>query len=414
MAVPSESHDPFLRLMKNKNLKLIILILSGLAAIAPFSIDMYLPAFPAMAQDLGTDISHIALSLTSFFIGISVGQLFYGPLLDRLGRKKPLLFGLVLYTMASIGCAFAVSGRWLIALRLLQALGGCGGMVAVRAIVRDIFPIQEIARIISTIMLVMGIAPIIAPTVGSAVVTWLGWRAIFYVLAAFGTVLIVAVVFALPESKQPDPSISLRPAKIFGEYFSVLKQPQFLAYALCGGLGSAGMFAYISGSPFVYIKLFGISEAHYGWLFGLNAFGLIFGSQLNRFVLRRFTSQQAISVIASLQASVGVLLIVSLTFGRFQMIAMLILISLYLFLQGFLYPNTTALALIPFEKNAGAASAMMGFLQMVCSSLASALVSYLHNGSALPMTGVMAACAGLGLLSLFAVLRKREVALTVE
>lgn len=398
--------------MESKNLKLIILIISALAAIAPFSIDMYLPAFPAMAQDLHTDIAHVALSLTTFFIGISVGQLLYGPLLDRVGRKKPLLFGLVLYTLASIGCAFAVSGRWLIALRLLQALGGCGGMVAVRAIVRDIFPVKEIARVISTIMLVMGIAPIIAPTAGSAVMTAFGWRAIFYFLAAFGAILIAAVVFALPESKQPDPSISLQPGHILRDYFSVLKHPQFLAYALCGGLGSAGMFAYISGSPFVYIKLFGISEAHYGWLFGLNAFGLIFGSQLNRFVLRRFSSQQAITVISSLQASLGVLLIVSLTLGQFQMIAMLVLISGYLFLQGFLYPNTTALALIPFEKNAGAASAMMGFLQMVCSSLASAMVSYLHNGTALPMTGVMAVCAGLGLLSLFTIMRKREVALT--
>jgi DHA1 family bicyclomycin/chloramphenicol resistance-like MFS transporter len=400
--------------MKDKNLKLIIFILSALAAIAPFSIDMYLPAFPAMAQDLHTDIAQVGLSLTSFFIGISVGQLLYGPLLDRIGRKKPLLFGLVLYTLASIGCAFAVNGRWLIALRLLQALGGCGGMVAVRAIVRDIFPIQDIAKIISTIMLVMGIAPIIAPTAGSAVMTTLGWRAIFYALAVFGAILIVAVVIALPESKQPDPSVSLRPAKIFGEYFSVLKQPQFLAYSLCGGLGAAGMFAYISGSPFVYIKLFGISETHYGWLFGLNAFGLIFGSQLNRFVLRRFSSQQAITVISSLQASLGVLLIVYSTLGHFQMIATLVLISGYLFLQGFLYPNTTALALIPFEKNAGAASAMMGFLQMVCSSLASALVSYLHNGTALPMTGVMAVCAGLGVLSLLTILRRREVALTYE
>jgi DHA1 family bicyclomycin/chloramphenicol resistance-like MFS transporter len=398
--------------MESKNLKLIILIISALAAIAPFSIDMYLPAFPAMAQDLHTDIAHVALSLTTFFIGISVGQLLYGPLLDRIGRKKPLLFGLVLYTLASIGCAFAANGRWLIALRLLQALGGCGGMVAVRAIVRDLFPVKEIARVISTIMLVMGIAPIIAPTAGSAVMTAFGWRAIFYCLAMFGAVLIAAVVFALPESKQPDASISLQPSHILRDYFSVLKQPQFLAYALCGGLGSAGMFAYISGSPFVYIKLFGISEAHYGWLFGLNAFGLIFGSQLNRFVLRRFSSQQAITVISSLQASLGVLLIVSITFGRFQMIATLILISGYLFLQGFLYPNTTALALIPFEKNAGAASAMMGFLQMVCSSLASAMVSYLHNGTALPMTGVMAVCAGLGLLSLLTILRRREVALT--
>ncbi|HEX4946786.1 MAG TPA: multidrug effflux MFS transporter [Blastocatellia bacterium] len=400
--------------MKHSNLKLIIFILSALAAIAPFSIDMYLPAFPTMAENLGTDIAHITLSLTSFFIGISVGQLLYGPLLDRVGRKKPLLFGLILYTLASIGCAFASSERALIALRLLQALGGCGGMVAVRAIVRDIFPIKDIAKIISTIMLVMGIAPIIAPTAGSVVMTAFGWRAIFYALAAFGAVLIAAVVFALPESKQPDPSISLRPTKILGEYFSVLKQPQFLAYALCGGLGSAGMFAYISGSPFVYIKLFGISEAHYGWLFGLNAFGLIFGSQLNRFVLRRFTSQQAITVISSLQASIGVLLIVSSTLGQFQMIATLVLISGYLFLQGFLYPNTTALALIPFEKNAGAASAMMGFLQMVCSSLASAMVSYLHNGTALPMTGVMAVCAGLGLLSLLTILRKREVGFVAD
>ena len=381
--------------MNNKKFNPVILILGAMAAIAPFSIDMYLPAFPAIAQDLQTDISHVTLSLTSFFIGISFGQLFYGPILDRMGRKKPLLFGVILYTLASLGCTFAFDVKWLIALRLLQALGGCASMVAVRAIIRDVYPVTEIAGALSSLMLVMGVAPIIAPTVGGMLLVWLGWRSIFFALVIFGILLGASIIFFLKESKEPDPSISLRPDKAVMEYFGVLKNTQFLAFALCSGFTSAGMFAYISGSPFVYIKLFGISEAHYGWIFGATAFGFIFSSQISRLLLRRFNSSQITYAIGGFQATCGLILLIGTALGYTGIIGTVLLVFLYMSCQGILHPNTTAMALSPFDKNAGAASAMIGFFQMFFGAAASALVSRFHNGTALPMTGVMACCTGL-------------------
>lgn len=382
--------------MSNRSTRTVILILGGLAALGPFSIDMYLPGFPHIAQDLRTDIAHVTLSLTSYFIGISLGQLIYGPLLDRFGRKKPLLFGLALYTLASVGCGLATSVQGLIAFRLLMALGGCAGMVAVRAIVRDFFPVNEIAKTLSLLMLVMGAAPIVAPSVGGLVVTTLGWRSIFLVLVGWSVWMLFLVFRVLPESKEADVSVSLNPGPVLLEYFKLFRHPSFMAYTLCGGFTAAGMFAYISGSPFVFMELFHLSERQYGWVFGLNAFGLIASSQLNRLFLRWQSSAQIVRIVATLQCLAGLTLVIGTATGFIHKAGTLLLVFSYLFLQGYLYPNTSALALEPFAKNAGAASGLIGFLQMVTATLASALVSVLHNGTALPMAGVMAGCTGLG------------------
>lgn len=387
--------------MSNRSTRTVILILGGLAALGPFSIDMYLPGFPHIAQDLQTDIAHVTLSLTSYFIGISVGQLIYGPLLDRFGRKKPLLYGLVLYTLASVGCGLATSVQGLIAFRLLMALGGCAGMVAVRAIVRDFFPINEIAKTLSLLMLVMGVAPIVAPSVGGFVVTTFGWRSIFLLLVGWGMWMLFVVYRVLPESKEPDISVSLNPGPVLLEYFKLFRHPHFMAYTLCGGFTVAGMFAYISGSPFVFMELFHLSEQQYGWVFGANAFGLIMGTQLNRLFLRWQSSAQIVRIVVSIQCLAGLTLAVGTATGFIHKAGTLALVFTYLFLQGYVYPNTSALALEPFAKNAGAASGMIGFLQMVTATLASALVSVLHNGTALPLAGVMAGCTGLGFCCLF-------------
>lgn len=375
-----------------------MLVCGALSAIAPFSIDMYLPGFPFIARNLQSDIAHVTLSLTSFFLGISFGQMLYGPLLDRFGRKKPLLFGLVLYTIASVGCGLATSVDWLIALRLLQALGGCVGMVATRAVLRDLFPANEIARALSQLLLIMGIAPIVAPTIGGFVVAAFGWRAIFAVLTVFGVLLVLAVQFILPESKGADTSVELHPIAVTKEFWNVAKNLHFLPFALSGALASAGMFAYISGSPFVFMELFGLSAKQYGWAFGLNAFGLIAASQFSRILLRHFSSEQIVRVVALLQSIIGITLFCGSIWHFLPTVIVLILVWLYMFGQGFIAPNATALALAPFTYNAGTASALTGFLQMMLASAASAFVSYLHNGTGLPMTGVMAGAATLGFL----------------
>lgn len=379
--------------MKGRKKFLLIVILGMMSAIGPFSIDMYLPGFPAIAADLNTTVAHVSLSLSSFFIGISFGQLLYGPLLDRYGRKKPLYVGLTIYLLASIGCAFATSADTLIGLRLLQALGGCAGMVASRAMVRDLFPVEESAKVFSLLMLVVGVSPIIAPTLGGYLTASLGWHSVFVALTIMGTVILLAVHFFLPESRKPDPSLSLKPKHILSGFYNVLKEPQFYTYALTGSLAAAGLYAYISGSPYVFMEIFQVTERQYGWIFALVALGLIGSSQINSVLLRKYSSQQIIKVALLCQSVTGLILFIATYLGFLEVFSTIFLIFIFLCCQGFTFPNTSALSLAPFSKNAGSASAVLGGIQMAIGATTSALVSFLNNHTALPMTGVMAACA---------------------
>ncbi|WP_040664507.1 multidrug effflux MFS transporter [Nafulsella turpanensis] len=386
--------------MNQQQRNTIIITLGALAAIGPFSIDMYLPGFPAIAADLETDIAHVGLSLTSYFIGISVGQIIYGPLIDRFGRKKPLSVGLLLYMAAAVGCALSPDVYWLIGLRLLLALGGCVGMVAGRAVVRDLFPPAETAKVFSSLILVMGVAPIIAPTLGGYVTAAFGWRYIFYLLAIIGGAMLLMISRLLPESKVPDPTVSLKPSKVFKEYMQVFKEPSFTSYALAGSISFAGMFAYISGSPFVFMEYFALSETLYGWLFGLNAFGFIAGSQLNRLWLKKRSPSYVALRTGFCLSVVGLLLAGGSLLGLLSATGTFVLIFSFLFFLGFLAPNTTALTLEPFTRYIGSASAMLGSLQMIAGALASAVVSSLHDGTPLPMALVMAGSACIALIAL--------------
>src|SRR5580704_4564076 len=371
----------------------LIFILGLLSAIGPFSIDMYLPAFPAIALDLHTTVAQVALSLSSFFIGISFGQLLYGPLLDRFGRKKPLYAGLFLYLLASVGCALARTADALIALRLLQALGGCVGMVASRAMVRDMFHVKENAKVFSLLMLVVAISPIIAPTLGGYVTAAFKWQFIFVILILINIIILAAIYFILPESRAPDPNFSLKPKPIIENFLRVLKEPQFYTYALTGSVASAGLYAYIAGSPYVFMELFKVSERQYGWIFAMIAMGLIGASQLNSLLLRRYKSEQIVRVALFCQTLTGAMLFIGAATGRTELFSTIFLIFIFLSCQGFTFPNTSALSLAPFTSIAGSASALLGAIQMCLGSLATVIVSILSNHTALPMTGVMACCA---------------------
>lgn len=378
--------------MTTKQKYSILFILGGLSALAPFSIDMYLPAFPSIAKGLDTDISQVALSLTSYFIGISIGQLFYGPITDKFGRKKPLIFGLSVFLLASIGCALSPTINWLIGMRVVLALGGCVGMVVSRAVVRDLFPVSEIAKIFSILMLIVGVAPILAPTIGGWVLTVSTWRTIFYFLTAFSLILILAVIFYLPESKNPDRAKSLRAVDILKDYRDVLQEKTFLFYAFGSSIAMAGMFAYISGSPFVFMKFHDFTEAQYGWVFGTNAMGFIIGSQINRVLLNKFTSLQVITMSSLSLLTVSILLMTLLGLDLLTPALLIGMIFTFLFSLGLLVPNCTALALAPFTYNAGSASALIGFIQMITGAGVSALVSVLHDGTRFPMAFSMFFC----------------------
>ena len=395
---------PHLREMNNNssnNKFFLILILGLLTAIGPFSIDMYLPAFPDIAKNLHTSVAQVMLSLSSFFIGISAGQLLYGPLLERFGRKKPIYAGLSIYLLASIGCAMATSVDSLIIFRLLQALGGCAGMVAARAIVRDLFEVKENAKIFSMLMLVVAVSPIIAPTLGGYVTSLFGWRYVFAILIVIDVGIIAGVYFLLPESKKPDLDFSLKAGAIIKNFAGIIKHPQFYTYALTGAIAYAGLYAYISGSPYVFMEIFRVNERQYGWIFSVIAMGVIGSAQLNNIALRSYSSEQVIKIATFCQGIIGIMLAVMSYFGWVELYSTIFLIFLFLCGQGFIFPNASALCLAPFPHTAGSASALMGAIQMGIGAGISALVSILQNGTAMPMAAVMACCSVTAFLVFF-------------
>jgi DHA1 family bicyclomycin/chloramphenicol resistance-like MFS transporter len=381
----------------------IIITLGMLIGLNPFSIDMYLPGFAAIAADLRTDTATVGLTLSSFFAGICIGQVIYGPLLDRFGRKKPLLIGLGIYLFTSIAAAFAGSIEQLIVLRFVQALGGCAGMVASRAYVRDLFPPEETARVFSLLILVMGVAPVIAPSVGSFIVTTLDWHAIFVALALIAAIIFMAVLLVLPESKTPDPEISLNPPKVVREYFGVALNARFMLFTLAMSFSTAALFAYITSSPILFMKTHGLSEFQFGLTFSFCAVCLIIGSQVNRLLLRRFTTLRAAEVTGIGIALVSSLLLVLTIASLAGFLATIACIAMFLFLMGMFNPNAGAMALTSVHEKIGMASALMGFIQMGLSAIAAAIVSSSASVSAASMSIVLFGCVEIAVGCIFMV-----------
>jgi len=381
----------------------VIVTLGMLIGLNPFSIDMYLPGFAAIAADLDTDTATVGLTLSSFFAGICIGQVVYGPLLDRFGRKRPLLIGLGIFFLTSIAASFANTIESLIALRFIQALGGCAGMVASRAYVRDLFPPEENARIFSLLILVMGVAPIIAPSVGSFIVTTLDWHAIFVALALIAAFVFSAVSLVLPESKRPDDRVSLNPLKVIAEYWRVLFNARFLLFTLAMSFSTAALFAYITSSPILFMKVHGLSEFQFGLTFSFCAFCLIVGSQLNRVLLRKSSTIGVAEATGIAIVAVAGSLVVLTASSASGFLITVICVAGFLFLMGMFNPNAGALALTSVHEKIGMASALMGFIQMGLSAIAAAVVSSLSNVSNAGMTVVLFACVGIGVACLFAV-----------
>lgn len=374
--------------------------MGALCTISPFSIDMYLPGFPELARDLNTPISNIQLSLTAYLIGIAIGQLFYGPLLDKYGRRKPLYFGLGIYVLASVGCALSQSVENLILMRFLQAIGGCAGMVSAQAIVRDIFPVGKTAQVLSLLTLVIAVSPMIAPTVGGYVTAFYNWHWVFIILAGLTVLIWIGAVLVLPKGAEPDHEVSLKPTRVWKNYGLVLQNRQFLVYMLVGGLAGAAPFAYIASSADVFINIYQVSEQTYGWIFGILAFAMIGSTQLNHILLRKYKSQQIIHFSLHYQVFTGLLLILGIYAQILNVYTLVGLMFLFLTAHGLNSPNTAALSLAPFSRNAGSASALLGSMRMAMGGVVSAIISLFHNGTAMPMVMGMAACALAGFIIL--------------
>ncbi|WP_254906686.1 multidrug effflux MFS transporter [Flavobacterium sp. FPG59] len=269
----------------------LILILGSLTALGPFSIDMYLPGFAGIAKDLNTTVANVSLTLSSYFIGISAGQLLYGPLLDRFGRKKPLFIGMLVYILASLGCVFVTDIDTFIGLRFIQAIGSCGATVASVSMVRDLFPVKDIPKVFSMLMLVVGLSPMLAPTIGGYITEDFGWHTVFFILMCMGILILIAALLGLPNTFVPDTTISLKPKPIVTGFISILKVPQFYTYAFAGAVAFSGLFTYVAASPIIFMDIYKVDAKTYGWIFAFMSLSFISASQLNSLLLRKFRSE---------------------------------------------------------------------------------------------------------------------------
>ena len=396
---------------KQNNL-LIILILGALSTVTPFAIDMYLPAFKQIGADYGVPTARVALSVSSYFIGLALGQIFYGPLLDRFGRKIPLYCGLFVFVLASLGCMTARNIETLIVLRFVQAMGGCVAQVASTAMVRDFFPAKEGARIFAMLILILGVSPLLAPTTGGFIAKHLGWQAVFATLAAIVFVILLAARFYLPPGRAADPTVSLKPKPIALNFLQILRTPQFYTYALSGAFSFAGLFVYVAGAPVMFLEVFHVSQDIFPLLFAFLAIGFIGASQLNLILTRRFNNDKIFKFFLLVQCIAAIVFLLgALTIG-YGLVATVILWFIVLACAGITYPNAAALAMAPFGENAGSASALLGFLQMGAGALASTGVGMIASASLVPALSVLAATTVVSFVILM--LGKRNITAHIE
>ena len=377
----------------------LAVILGALTAMGPLAIDMYLPALPTIAREMASSTASVQVSLAVYFIGIACGQAFYGPFSDRWGRKRALYFGLTLFSASSVGCAMAGDVTALIALRFLQALGGCAPLVVPRAVVRDYFDQRGSVRMLSVLMLVMGLAPILAPLIGGQLLVNFGWRSVFWVLAAYGAFWLVIVTMFLPESLPPARRRRQRAVDVVATYLGLLRDRTYIGYVLTGALIFAGLLAYISGSPFIFIELFRVPPEQYGLFFGVNAIGIIVASQVNRWLANKYDARHIIGAVLPVSVTAGAVLLIDAATGFGGFAGILVPLFFYIATHGFIMPNTTALAMAPHGAVAGSASALLGTVQFVLGASAGALLGALGNGTAVPLAAVIAGCAALAFVT---------------
>jgi DHA1 family bicyclomycin/chloramphenicol resistance-like MFS transporter len=392
--------------MKEK--RLIIWILGALATVTPFAIDLYLPAFSQIANDFGTTVSTVSLSVSSYFIGMAMGQILYGPLLDRFGRKPPLYVGLVVFILASIGCMQSGSVNVMIGLRFLQALGGSVAWVAAVAMVRDFFPVEESAKVFSLLILIIGLSPLLAPTLGGFIVTLWGWQAVFIVLASIAVFVLMLVLLFLPEGHRPDPTVSLKPRPIILTFINVVRNPQFATYTFSGAFAFATLFIYVAGSPVIFMEMYHVSPQGYGGIFALLSVGFIGGSQLNIWLNRTYSSARIFHVALICQVITSFVFLICVFYGWIGLNATIGMFFICLTCVGLINPNANALALALFVRNIGSASALLGCTQIGVAALASSGVGLFNSGDIVPIVALLTTTTSVALIILLIGLRSLD------
>lgn len=382
----------------------LVLVLGALIALGPLSIDMYLPALPKIASDLLTTESTIQLTLSGTVLGLGLGQLLVGPLSDAVGRRAPLIVGTLIHVVASVLCLLAPTVELLTVARVLQGLGASAGAVLALAVVRDLYTDRAAATLLSRLILVMGVSPVLAPTLGSALLRWTHWRGVFVALALLGAVIAVAASVALAETLPKSQRVPLRVKETARTYGGLLTDRTFIGLILVAGLAMAGLFAFVSGGSFVFQQQYGLSQQQFGLMFGASAVWLIAATQLNARLMRRYEPHQVL-VAASVCASLaGAVLFVASATGIGGMFGVAVSVWAVLFFAGLVLPNAPAVALSAHGETAGTAASLLGAVQFGVGAAISPVVGLLGN-NALAMGTVM--FAGLTLAALVLVLVAR-------
>jgi len=374
-----------------RHLELIILM-GSLQALAPLSIDMYLPSMPLLEGIFHASTAAVQATLITFFLGYALGQSLYGPVTDRFGRKPPLYFSLLLFLVSSAICALAPTVQLLALFRLFQALGACGGAVMSRAMVRDLFPPEDLRRIFSMLVLVIGVSPLVAPLIGGYLLLWFGWQSIFWLHTLLAAAALLGVYFRLAESMAPGAARPLHASLILSTYSRLFRDRAFLGASLVCGFSSAGMFAYIASAPFVFISLYKVSPQRFGWLFGAIALGLITASQVNGRMSYRISLSKVLRNANLVQLAAGLLLLGAALTGIGGPAAVFLPVFVYMCAAGFVFPNGTTLAMTHHAKIAGTESALLGTNQFFIAAVSTTVLALIETSSALPMAIVIAGC----------------------
>ncbi|MGH8162357.1 MAG: Bcr/CflA family multidrug efflux MFS transporter [Gammaproteobacteria bacterium] len=381
-----------------RNTELIVL-LGLLAAVGPLSIDTYLPSMPAIGAELGATAATVQQTVSAYFFGLAVGQIFSGPLSDRFGRRPVLLFGFALYLLASIGCVLTPGIGILIAARAVQGLGASASSAAGRAVIRDIWSGNRAARAMSFVIMVMAFAPLVAPLIGGQIFAHFGWRAIFWLMIGFALLAMAMVVFRLPETNGPEKRAGMRLAASFRAYGRVLKNVPAGGYLVCGGASYAVMFGYITGVPAVYIKIFGVNPQYFGFFFGLNVIGIVIGTFVNARLVTRYGYHRLIGIGAAVTILSAIALLVCALTSTGGIVAVVITLFFAVGPVGLVGANTIAGLLNLYPKNAGAASALFGVAQFGLGALAGVIVGALYAGTPVAMGLTMTIMAAASLLA---------------
>ncbi len=361
-------------------------ILTALVAFGPISTDMYLPSLPAMKVDLGASVSEVQLTLSVFLAGFAVSQLVYGPLSDRFGRRPVLLMGVAIYGLASVACFMSTTIEALIFSRFLQAFGACSGPVLGRAIVRDVYGQERAAQVLAYMGSAMALAPAVAPMFGGYLQIWFGWEANFVVISIFALILVILVAMLIQETNQNQNPDALKPTRLVANYIQMIRHRDFLGFVLLNSFVFSGLFAFISGSSFVFIDVFGLKPNIYGICFGFVVCGFILGTLIAGKLSKKLGSLVLLKYGSYLALGGGLLLAGVAYGGGFGAVSVVAPMMVFMVGVGLVMPNSMAGAIGPFPKMAGAASAMMGFLQMTIAASVGASVGALHDGTHLPMT----------------------------